>query len=227
MRWTCEQVEAKLGEYVDGLLAPPERAELEAHARVCARCAPMLSSVAGLVRSLHDIEPLEAPPLLVTHILDRTLGPRRARWSWGGNFGWFGWLLQPKLAYGAACVAVALAVVLPAMGFSWRAPRLGDLNPLNLYRTADRRTHLLYARGSKFVSDLRVVYEIQTRLRPETAIPAEPESAPPERFKPREPGSSGTPGPGPARQQNRVNQVPPSPVVIAVVLPGAGERSLP
>jgi len=228
MSWTCEQVEARLSEYLDGLLTPPERSDLEAHARDCVQCAPMLSSVAGLVRSLHDMEPLEEPPLLVAHILDRTLGPRQARRSWRWIFGWFDWLRQPRLAYGAACVALTLAAVLPALGFSWRAPRLRDLNPVNMYRAADRRTHLLYARGSKFVSDLRVVYEIQTRLRPETAIPAEPESAPSNGIKPRAPaGSSETPGPGPARQQNRVNQFPPSPVVIASILPGAGERSLP
>jgi anti-sigma factor RsiW len=227
MSWTCEQVEAKLSEYVDGLLTQVDRAELEAHARVCAQCAPAVSSVADLVRSLHDLEPLQEPPLLVAHILDRTLGPRRAKWSWRGVVGRFEWLRQPRLAYGVACVAMSLAVVLPALGFSWRAPKLRDLNPVNMYRAANRETHLLYARGSKFVSDLRVVYEIQTRLRPETGISLEPESAPPDGIKPRAPqGLSGAPDPDPARRQNRVNQFAPRPVVIAHAFCEAGERSL-
>jgi hypothetical protein len=41
-------------------------------------------------------------------------------------------------------------------------------------RTANRQAHLTYARGAKFVNDLRVVYEIQSRL----GSQPEPQSAP-------------------------------------------------
>jgi len=40
------------------------------------------------------------------------------------------------------------------------------LSPANIFRTANRQVHLTYARSAKFVNDLRVVYEIQSRLQP-------------------------------------------------------------
>ena len=49
-----------------------------------------------------------------------------------------------------------------------------DLSPATVMRTANRQAHLTFAKSAKFVNDLRVVYEIQTRLQPET----QPQSAP-------------------------------------------------
>jgi hypothetical protein len=55
-----------------------------------------------------------------------------------------------------------------------------DLSPANVFRTANRQVHLTYARSAKFVNDLRVVYEIQTRLQPdaEPSPSATPQPAP-------------------------------------------------
>jgi anti-sigma factor RsiW len=227
MSWTCEQVEARLGEYVDGLLSAAERAEFETHARGCKQCAPLVSSVASLVNGLHGLELVEEPAWLAGRILDRTLGPRKAKWSWGGVSGWFGWLVQPKLAYGAASVAITVAVLLSTLGFSWRKPKLADLNPVNAYRTANRQSHLVYARGAKFVSDLRVVYEIQTRLRPENDVQGEPQNAPQRNTNPHTPpGVSNGPDQNRPRQQNRANDLAPHYVVLASTLACVSERSL-
>ena len=98
-------------------------------------------------------------------------------------------MLQPRFAYGALTVLVTLGVVSQALGIQWRTPTLADLNPVHLYRTADRKAHLVYATGSKFVGDLRVVYEIQSRLPPEPDTPPpKPPAAPPS-----SPGQSKTP----------------------------------
>ena len=227
MSWTCEQIEARLGEYVDGLLNPAERAEFETHARGCGQCAPLVASVTSLVQDLHGLELVEEPAWLTSRILDRTLGPRKTKSSWVDFSGWFNWFLQPRLAYGAASVAITLAVLLSALGFSWRKPKLADLSPANLYRAANRETHLLYARGAKFVSDLRVVYEIQTRLRPESEGQTEPQSAPEHDTKPHTPpGVSNGPDANRPRQQNRANDLAPHYVVLASTLAGVSERSL-
>ena len=45
-------------------------------------------------------------------------------------------------------------------------------------RSANRQAHLAYARGAKFVNDLRVVYEIQSRLQPEQEPANSPVVAP-------------------------------------------------
>src|SRR5579885_3017624 len=53
MNWTCEQIEARLSDCLDGQLSAEERAAFEAHVRVCAQCAPLFAQVSQLVGELH------------------------------------------------------------------------------------------------------------------------------------------------------------------------------
>jgi len=198
MPWTCEQIEARLSEYVDRLLEPSERSAFEDHVAGCARCAPLTESVAGLVAEMHRLEPLEVPPRLVYNILERTLGPRTERKGWRTWLGSLRAVWQPRFAYGAVSVVITVLVLFQALGFQWRKPTLADLSPVNMYRAVDRRAHLIYARGAKFVTDLRVVYEIQSRLRPEP----EPQPAPEPKS---DPGRSNGPQPPSPRQLNRAH----------------------
>jgi len=46
---------------------------------------------------------------------------------------------------------------------------------VNVYRNTDRQAHLAYARSTKYFSDLRVVYEIQSKLRQDNQLPTAPE----------------------------------------------------
>ncbi len=202
MTWNCEQVEGSLSDYVDRLLSVEERSEFEAHVAGCARCAPLVKSVSGLVTGLHQLEPLEAPPRLTYNILDRTLGPRAAKqgiWSW---LAWLRPVWQPRVAYGTVSVLVTAFVLFQVLGGEWRRPKLADLNPVNIYRAADRRTHLIYARGAKFISDLRMVYEIQSWVRPETEPQAPPEPKPSQGPPP---GQSNGPQQKSPRELNRAN----------------------
>ena len=82
MTWTCDVVEARLSDYLDGLLKGAERAEFEAHANSCPQCAPLLESVRSLVGEMHAMEEIEVPPRLVYNILDKTLGPRETVTGW-------------------------------------------------------------------------------------------------------------------------------------------------
>jgi Putative zinc-finger len=202
MNWTCEQTEAQLSDYLDGLLQPSELAALQAHAKSCDRCAPLLSAVSQLVGSMHGLEELETPPRLVYNILDKTLGPRDAVVAAPGFFGWLRTLGMPRLAYGALSVSATFLMIASVSGFSWKHPKLADLQPTNIARNADRQAHLVFARGTKFVSDLRVVYEIQTRLRQDNnEMPNSNEETAP-RQNPA-PGSTDGSKPGSPKQQNR------------------------
>jgi Putative zinc-finger len=182
MDWNCTLSEERLSDYIDGLLSQDEAAALAAHAAGCAHCAPLMANVRGLVSQMHELELLPEPPQLARKILDATLGPRTERTSWKRWFTWVPVLWQPRFALGALTVAASLAIVLHSTGLTLAKIRKADLNPANLLRSTNRQAHLVYARGVKYVNDLRVVYEIQSRLQPEpeptTAPPASPTPAP-------------------------------------------------
>jgi anti-sigma factor RsiW len=205
MTWTCEHIEARLSDYLDGLLTPDERHEFDVHANSCENCAQMVASLSHLLNGLHSLEQIEPPPQLVYAILNKTLGPREAKKGWRGAFGWFSGLTSARFAYSAVSVAASLLILLTAAGFSWRKPKLADLSPVNLYHKADSQAHILYARSTKFVSDLRVVYEIQSRLNKDNELPTTPESTVPQSAPGKAPGSTDGTRPATPRQQNRAN----------------------
>jgi anti-sigma factor RsiW len=205
MTWTCEHIEAHLSDYLDGLLTPDERHEFDLHANSCENCAQMVASISHLLSGLHSLEQIEPPPQLVYSILNKTLGPREAKKGWRGAFGWMSGLASTRFAYSAISVAATLLILLTASGFSWRKPKLADLSPAAVYRNANSKAHLAYAHTTKFVSDLRVVYEIQSRLNKDNELPTTPESTVPQSAPGKAPGSTDGTRPATPRQQNRAN----------------------
>jgi anti-sigma factor RsiW len=219
MTWTCEQTEARLSDYLDGVLNPVELAEFTAHVPSCARCAPLVASVSDLVTGLHGMEQIEAPPRLVYSILDKTLGPRETLTGWRAILGWVRGVASVRFAYGALSVAATLIIFATAAGLNWRHPKLADLRPATIYRKADRSANLAYASSVKFVNDLRVVNEIQSRLRDENDLRANPESTIPESSPQKQPGRTDGSKPATPRQQNRANDLARHIEVLAMGLP--------
>jgi len=207
MTWTCENIEARLSDYLDGLLNPDERHEFDLHANSCENCAQMVASISQMVSGLHTMEQIDTPPRLVYSILNLTLGPREAKKGWRNAFGWLSGLSSPRFAYSAISVAATLLILLTASGFSWRKPKLADLSPATIYRNANSKAHLAYAHTTKFVSDLRVVYEIQSRLNKDNELPTTPESTVPQSAPGKNPGSTDGSKPATPRQQNRANGI--------------------
>jgi len=180
MNWNCEQIESRLSDYADRLLPADDRKYFEAHAGSCAKCGALVSRVTGLLARMHQLELERVPTGLERRILEQMLGPKAER---KGVRSWFGWLapmMTQRFAYGAVTVLITVMVLSQAFGVQWSRVELSDLYPPNLYRATTRKANLMYARGAKFVTDLRVVYEIQSRLRPEPeqATPAEQKPAP-------------------------------------------------
>jgi len=164
MDWHCTTTEERLSDFLEGALSPEEAAAFSAHTSGCAVCARIVAQVGVLVSQMQQIPLAEEPVHLVGKILDATLGPRTTKQDWQQWFGWVPVIWQPRFAMGLATVAASLAILVHAAVPQGRSVSLADLNPATLVRTANRQAHLTYARGAKFVSDLRVVYEIQSRL---------------------------------------------------------------
>ena len=215
MNWTCEQTEARLSDYLDGLLEPTEQMTFDHHVNGCERCTPLVASVSHVLGTLHTLEQVEPPPHLINSVLTTTLGPR----GWRNTKRWLRNLQSPRFVYSAVSVAATLFVLLSALGFSWKKPKLADLAPAALYHYADRRAHQVYARGTKFVSDLRVVYEIQSRLRQDSEIPTTPEGTVPRSSPAQKRDRTDGTNPLSPKQQNRANGIERQLEILAVEIP--------
>jgi anti-sigma factor RsiW len=167
MDWNCAFTEERLSDYLDGALSPTEADAFSTHAAGCADCSQTVAMVSGVVNQMRNMEMIEEPPHLVAKILDATLGPRAQKEGWRRWFDWVPMLWQPRFAMGLATVAALLVVISYTSGLTPAKLRKADLSPTSMLRSANRQAHLTYARGAKFVNDLRVVYEIQSKLQPE------------------------------------------------------------
>src|SRR2546430_7869066 len=227
MNWTCEQTEARLSDYLDGLLHPAEQAAFDLHVNSCARCTPLVAGVSRLLGTLRTLAQVEPPPQLFDSILTATLGPQ----SWRRAKRWLRGLQSPRFVYSAVSVAATFIVMLMASGFSFRKPKLADLAPATIYRKANSHAHVVYAQSVKFVSDLRVVYEIQTRLNENGQNPATREQTSPKGSPDKQPGRTDNTNPSAPKQQNRADEIGRNLRVLASqfpVLSGSfGERRMP
>ena len=227
MNWTCEQTEARLGDYLDGLLQPAEQSAFNLHVNTCEKCAPLVAGVAHTLGSLYALEPVEPPAQLEDAILTATLGAP----SWRNVRRWLKSLQSPRFVYSMASVAATLVILLTASGFSFRKPKLADLAPATIYRKADQQAHLVYAHSVKFVSDLRVVYEIQVSLDENKQNAVTREQTIPQNSPEKRPGRTDNTNPSAPKQQNRADELGRNLRVLAAQFPvlsgSIGERRMP
>jgi anti-sigma factor RsiW len=226
MKWTCEHIEERLSDHLDGLLAGEDERGFAAHVAGCARCSALVSRVGGALAAVRGMEAVELPGELIPSILEKTLGPKwkqQRRWAgllapkpqkrWAGWLGWIQPVFQPRFAMGFATVFLLGFVTLAAAGVELS---ISDLSPRNVRRQA----HLVYARSVKFVNDLRVVTEIQTRL--QTVSEREGETDSKEKQEKKEP----SPNDKRKRESNQLNRRPDELYSLAAIMPGMPGRSI-
>jgi hypothetical protein len=74
---TCDQVQQRLSDFLDGSLADAEGAAVLSHVGQCPRCAAEADGLRETIALLKSLLPLEAPPELLERISD-AVGPSRA-----------------------------------------------------------------------------------------------------------------------------------------------------
>ncbi len=198
----CHEFDGLLTDALDGLLSGAKLDRFQAHSRACPACGPLFAeSVAGRnwLKGLTEVEP---PAGLVENILASTTGIasdrlRAPALSTGPRVSWLekvqAWfsdamqpiwatVRQPRFAMSFGMAFFSLSVALSVAGV-----KPSDLRQISLRPAALRRTYYsTQARVVRYYDNIRLVYEVQSRVRgfKRNLTPAEP---------------------GPAKQKDRKN----------------------
>jgi hypothetical protein len=171
----CADVEIQLADYLDGTLTADRKAILEGHFSTCKACEELARDAAGAIAFMEKASDVTAPPELVTRILfEITSGPSQAivKPSWlrrifgshiGGKF--MEPVLQPRYAMGMAFTLLSFAMLGRFAGIEVRHLTPADLDPVKIWTAAEDRVTRTWQRGVKYYESLRLVYEIESRVK--------------------------------------------------------------
>ena len=167
---TCAELEILLCDYVDGTLHGEQKTALQSHLATCHACAELAKDVSGVTAFLENIPPAEPPAELLTRILHQMpearekSAERSPGWrKWFG--GWFQNVLQPRYAMGMAMTVLSFSMLARFAHIEPRQLRPADLDPVKVWATIDDRSHRIWDRAVKYYDNLRLVIEIQSRLK--------------------------------------------------------------
>ena len=165
----CEQAEILLCDYLDGTLEAGRRAELDAHMQTCGACSVMRRDVEAALGFIQEASPAETPegllPRILFHLPRAPKMPERAPW-WRN---WLGPLMQPRLVMGMAMTILSFSMIGRLVGIEPRQLTMADLEPARVVAAIDWKAHRAWDRAVKYYDNLRLVYDIQTRLEEWTA----------------------------------------------------------
>jgi hypothetical protein len=166
----CADLEILLCDYVDGTLASEQRSAVEVHLAACPACAELARDSAGAVAFMDRVAVIDPPAELLTRILfelpnaQRQVKSSRSWWS-KIRAAWIEPVLQPRFAMGMAMTVLSFAMLGRFAGIEVRQLKPSDLNPVAVWSTLEDKAARTWARAVKYYDSLRLVYEIQTRLK--------------------------------------------------------------
>lgn len=175
----CAEFEALLAEALDGALAGRERERFDAHGAACADCGPLFADAAAGLAWMKSLEEVEPPRNLVRNILIATSGqeaeaekaaagePGRswtAGWLKQGLFPIYAAVRQPRFAMSAAMAFFSVSLMLQVTGTKLSDLRFLDLRPSALQSSALRSYNETSSKVVKYYENIRLVYEIETRM---------------------------------------------------------------
>ncbi len=167
---TCADLETLICDYVDGTLRGAQKSAVEEHLKQCAACAELVRDSAAAVAFMERAADVEVPPELVTRILfEVSSGHRHVPARAAGIRRFFGkWvepILSPRWAMGMAMTVLSFAMMGRFAGIEVRQLKPADLDPVKVWVAVDDRVHRTWERVVKYYESMRLVFEIQTRLK--------------------------------------------------------------
>lgn len=166
----CADLEILLCDYVDGTLHGERKSAVEAHLSECPSCAEMARDSAGAVAFIERAADVEPPAELLTRILFEIPAAKRAELparSWWSRIrsAWIDPVLQPRFAMGMAMTVLSFAMLGRFAGIEVRQLKPADLNPVAVWAVLEDKAARTWERTVKYYDSLKLVYEIQTRLK--------------------------------------------------------------
>jgi hypothetical protein len=162
----CADYEISICDYVEGTLAPAEKAALERHLAGCPACAELVRDSSAAVAFMGRAAVVAPPPELITRILFEapwTAGKAKPavwrKWLAGASLP----ILQPRFAMGMAMTILSLAMLWRTAGPAPLSAR--DLRPARIWAALEDRGAYAWGRTVKFYENLKFVYQIQSTLR--------------------------------------------------------------
>jgi len=177
----CQEFDGLLSDALDGVLTGAKLDTFHAHVRTCSACGPLFAEVQAGRNWLKDLTEVEPPVSLVTSILASTTGvdTQRLRANVSvpqSRMGWmaraqawvseavqpvWGTVRQPRFAMSFGMAFFALSVGLSVLGV-----KPADLRSISLRPSAVRHAYYnTQARVVRYYENVRIVYEMESRLR--------------------------------------------------------------
>ena len=165
MRVECHEVENFLGLYAEGGLGETQSARVRAHLSTCEACALLVLEMEFTVSLCRDFPELEPPPHLISRVLHETIGQRR-------SLSWMEYLRElfrplyasPRFATGACLAAVSFSIVMNALGVNLGDVRWREITPRSLVDGLNRTANVAYDIGMRRLNDLKILYQIQSKI---------------------------------------------------------------
>jgi len=166
---TCAELEILLCDYVDGTLRGEEKTALENHIAGCSACAELAKDVAGVTAFMVRVADPEPPAELLTRILHHVPNGKQkaSEPSWWRKWfgGWVHTVLSPRYAMGMAMTVLSFSMIAKFAHIEPRKLTQADLDPVRIWASIDDRSHRAWDRAVKYYDNLRLVIEIQSRLK--------------------------------------------------------------
>ncbi len=167
----CAEFENVLADYVDGVLGDAQSRAVEEHAASCMGCKEFLADVNGAMALIKRADRVLPPPELVTRIayqapFGRSREPFEAQGIWSKiSTIWLQPLLRPRFAMGMAMTILSFAMLQRCTGVQVQRIQAADLNPVRIWDGVEDKVIRVKDRGVKYYENIRLVYEIETRLK--------------------------------------------------------------
>ena len=180
----CAAIESILADYLDDTLSPETRTAVDTHLAGCASCREFFAEVSAGASLLARAEKIMPPAELITRIAYQApLGKTRSAFeeqTWLNRFTsrWLTPVLQPRLVMGMAMTVLSFAMLERCTGIQTQHIQAADLNPVRVWGGVEDKTMRVRDRIVKYYENLRIVYEVETRLRDLQEDPAAQPAAP-------------------------------------------------